>query len=94
MSNMKAVLVDMTLEEFGAKRKLVLDVFENKCKINDAFWKGYQQLYDVWLELHGKEFAQRWVKYNGSNNQISEIQLLTLINEMKHRFVKWLKEIQ
>jgi hypothetical protein len=93
MSKMKDLLGDMTLEEFEVIRKTVLEevkkLYDSKIvKVSPEALK----LYDYWLELHGKQYAQQWVKYNGSDGHINHEQVLVLISEMFGKFEKWLEE--
>jgi transketolase len=94
MSGMKDLLGDMTLEEFEVMRKTVLEQIEKLYDSNDVeISSDARKLYDYWLELQGKEYAQKWVKYNGSNGHINHEQVNVLITEMFNKFEKWLDEV-
>jgi hypothetical protein len=96
MSNMKEVLGDMTLEEFEAKRKLVLEKLKDISfyEIDEEYCADARDLYDCWLEIQGKEYTQKWVKYNGTNGQINTEQVNVLIKELIFKFKKWLESFE
>lgn len=96
MSNMKNVVVDTTSEEFEVKRKLVLKRLDkiHLDEIDGEYCAEARELYDYWLEIHGREYTQKWVKYNGSNGQINTEQLNVLIKELMLKFRGWLESFE
>lgn len=94
MDNMRNLLGSMGFEETEVNRKLVLDEIEHLYDDGVEISLKARKLYDYWLELQGKEYAQKWVKYNGSNGQINYEQVKVLIKEMFNKFAKWLDEVE
>lgn len=93
MSNIKNLLGDMTLEEFEVKRKTVLEKIRNlrDSDENVEMDSDARNLYDIWLEVQGRDFAQKWVKYNGTNGHINQEQVIELAEELINKFIEWLE---
>lgn len=93
MSNIKDLFGDISLEEFEEKRKTVLFEIRKLYDEDVKLSSDTHIMYDYWLKLHGIKYAQKWVKYNGTNNQINHEQVIVFIDEMFDKFTKWVNEI-
>jgi hypothetical protein len=92
MSNIKNLLGDMDFEEFGVKRKSVLDKVKalEINEFNDLCCDDTATFYDYWLEIGGKGIAYERVQ-NHYGGQVTLEQVDEFAQYLLDRFIGWLK---